>query len=178
VAPAVAQVEAVALQSGLSLAHQFYVQLVSAFIDGIQTPEASLFLSLLREQVDPIAPGRDQSSAWQATLDALHWAVLATLSDPDHRNRAMLLYFDAKQLLTESAVRRLAQRESRLKHHYMLSHTIGRSLNAAENFKQLADTIFRELPRLNIQACYVCIFEVDKPLAGPRLQSFGFNRQP
>jgi len=39
------------------------------------------------------------------------------------------------------------------------------------------DVIFHEFPRLNIQACYVCIFEGDKVTAAPRLQCFGFNRQ-
>jgi signal transduction histidine kinase/DNA-binding LacI/PurR family transcriptional regulator/DNA-binding response OmpR family regulator len=79
--------------------------------------------------------------------------------------------------LAEAEVRRLALSESRLKHHYTASHAIERSLNATENFQQLADVIARDLPRLNINSCYVCIFENDQPLANPRLLAFGYNRE-
>ncbi len=174
--PAVAQVEAAAQQSGLRLSHEFYVALVSAFIEGVQSPQAESFLSLLREQVDLLAPGRDQSSAWQATIAVLHWAVIATLADADQRI-APRFFFRRQAACDRKRAAPSCPTESRLKRHYMISHAIGRLVNEAENFGELADVIFREFPRLDIQACYVCIYEGNKADATLRLQCFGFNRQ-
>jgi signal transduction histidine kinase/CheY-like chemotaxis protein len=131
----------------------------------------------LRQQVGQLAPAREQSAAWQAALAALYWGAVATIAEPEQRYRAEILYSDAKQVLAETEVRRLAQRENRLKKEYTISRSIEHKLSEMENFEELAAVIVDELPRLSIQACYVCIFEYDDPFANPRLQTFGYNRQ-
>ncbi len=74
----------------------------------------------------------ERSDPWQAILSALYWGVLATLSEPEKRHRAEVLFSEAKQLVVEAEVRRLTQRGSRLKNHYTVSHAIERLLSEPE----------------------------------------------
>ena len=171
------QVAAAAAQAGLPLSREDNAQLVSAFVENVQGMNPTSFLSLLRQQVEQLTSTREQSAAWHATLAALVRGVILTLTEPEKRNFAEVLYADAKQLVAQAEIRRLAQRESLLKNHYTISHAIERAVNATVDFDELAEVIASELPRLAIQSCYICIFENEEYFAISRLQVFGYNRQ-
>ena len=173
----VAQAEDIAAQSGLHLSHDAHVQLVTAFVDSVQNVHSTRFLEVLREQFQRFSPAGEHIHIWQAAVSTWQRGALSAITDPGQRYRVEALLHDAKQLLTEAEVRRLAQRESRLKNHYTVSHDIERSLTTTKNLEELADVVIRETPRLHIQACYICLFQRDEQLSRPRLQVFGYNRE-
>ena len=164
-------------QVGLYLSHDAHVRLVAAFIDSLQNVSSTRFLAVLREQVQHYSLAGEHIHVWQAAIAALRGSALAAVTDAGQRYRAEALFHDAKQLLVEAEVHRLAQRESRLKSHYTVSHDIERSLITTKNLEELADVIIREAPRLHMRACYICLFQCDEQDSAPKLQVFGYNRE-
>ena len=173
----VAEVEAVSAQCGLHLPHEVHVQLVAAFAASLQDAHSARFLEVLGEQFKRFSPTGEHIHVWQATIEAWQESALMSITDPARRYRAETLIHDAKQLLVEAEVRRLAQRESRLKSHYTVSHDIEQALITTKDLDGLADVILREVPRLQIQACYVCLVSHNGRSAPSRLQVFGYNRE-
>lgn len=164
----------IAAQSGLRLPDEACTELATAFVDSMARDQPTPFVTRLRMETTHAAPGRGSIDTWEAIVTALCRALAA--ANPEVRVRSEAVCHAARQMLSDTKVRYLTQQERALRQHYALSHAMSRSLAAVEDFDHLARTIVRYAPRLDVQACYVCLWEQPDQAASARLQIFGYNR--
>lgn len=116
------------------------------------------FLERLGQALDA-APALDTHMAvWQNAVSALRRCALPHLDTPD-RQRAEDLFSQARVLIGEAAQRAQAYRQLQAERQNEILREIGQALITVFDTEALADTLARELPRLDIRSCYLALYE-------------------
>lgn len=144
---------------GRSLAADWHVRLLDAFMAELEGKSPGAFLSALEDGLRQVTQKGSDGSVWQDVMSALRRQMLPCLSELAEKARAEELWQQAR-LLIASVVERL-QAQQRLEAERwvrILSETNERVITTFD-VVSLANALADQLPRLGIQSCYLSLYE-------------------
>lgn len=144
---------------GRSLAADWHVRLLDAFMLELEGKPSGSFLSALEDGLRQVTQKGSDGSVWQDVVSALRRQMLPCFSDLAEKARAEELWQQAR-LLIASVVERL-QAQQRLEAERwvrILSETNERVITTFD-VVSLANALADQLPRLGIQSCYLSLYE-------------------
>jgi PAS domain S-box-containing protein len=119
-----------------------------------------VFLSTLEKNLDRVAKAGGNLAAWQGVLSTLRRHVLPGLSnDRSALSHVENLLLQAWILAGEAAQQASAQRALRVRRQRELLGQMDQALMTLTGMPELADLLARELPRLEIPACHLSLYE-------------------
>ncbi len=141
-------------------------QLLDAFVDAVhpstkvEGSASGAFLSTLNGVLRQVMAAGGKVSAWQGAISALHhhtWPHL--LQEKELLHRAEDMWQQARVMIGETAERAQAYRQLRAEQQAATLRKVDQSLITIFDVAELMNVIEKELPGLDIQSCYLSLYE-------------------
>ena len=146
-------------------------RLVEAFFIDLYDAHASGFLRVLNEYLsDNDIIAQHGHEIWQRVLLALRRAISPGLIDPNSWRRAEDLWHQAQVLIGEKIALLHAHLMLQAEHQLTTLRQVGEALAMTHDLPGLLNVLYAELPRWNISACFLSLYEDPKcPAAWAKL---------
>jgi PAS domain S-box-containing protein len=143
-------------------------QVLDAFLDELQGVSPGRFLAVLQEVLQQVSFAERDVEIWQNIISALRYQIMSYLPEEALRVYVENLCQQARVVIGQTARRvqefkrlQSAQQEQTLRE-------IGARLITTFEVEALMDILAEELPRLDILACYLALYEDPQPYAYPQ----------
>jgi signal transduction histidine kinase/CheY-like chemotaxis protein len=146
-------------------------QLTDAFLADLDNATPGQFLPLLEGILGRAMAAQLRVIAWQGVLSAMRRAIRPHLRDDARARRAEDLWQQARTLLGDFAVRDQGHRRLLESEQIQVFNSITRTLMTTFDVDGLMDVLAQELPKLDIPACYLFLYEYpDEPTLWARMR--------
>lgn len=138
-------------------------ELWAAFAHDLQGAETARFIATLQKLTQlPATTGIDPA-AWQGVVSAHRRHTHPLLCDVEVIQRAENLWQRGRVFLAETALNLETQRQFRDSQMHSILLSVGESLITTFDLAGLMNAVVRELPRLQIPACYIALYASKDP---------------
>lgn len=142
-------------------------RLVEVLLIDLKDTQSNCFLMVLSEYLsDSDILAQHGHEIWQRVLMALRRAILPGCIDPESWRRAEDLWHQAQILIGEKIGLFHAQLMLHAEHQLVTLRQVGEVLAMTHDMPGLLNVLSAELPRLNISACFLSLYDDPKHPAG------------
>jgi len=138
-------------------------KILDALILALEQENPTPFLTALRSALRGVALTPQSASAWQNVMSALQRHVTRTTQS----YRALMLLGQARTLLSEASIRMQAAQQLQAEEQARRLRVVSADLINTFDVTQLVDVLARELPKMDIPACYLVLYENPQPYLFP-----------
>jgi DNA-binding LacI/PurR family transcriptional regulator/putative methionine-R-sulfoxide reductase with GAF domain len=144
--------------------------LLDAFVAEVAARSPGSFLSALTNGLQQEAAQGGSVAAWQGVVSVLRRQMLPYLDTCDALSRADGLWQQARVFIGEMAEQDYMRRVLETQNRAETLWTVGQALITSSGVEELAESLARDLPRLQIPSCYLSLYEDPKsPASWSRL---------
>jgi signal transduction histidine kinase/DNA-binding LacI/PurR family transcriptional regulator/AraC-like DNA-binding protein len=145
-------------------------QLADSFMQDLTSDSSHGFLALLEEDLQAVSAAGGDVDAWHAVLSSLRRRTYPSLAGTRQLVRAENLWQQGRVLVGDYTERKQGRDKHDAAEQVERLSDITHSLITTFDVDGLMETLAAELPRLNISACYLSLYEdPQQPALGARL---------
>jgi DNA-binding LacI/PurR family transcriptional regulator/signal transduction histidine kinase len=141
------------------LAVDWTQRLFEAFVVEVVEDRSGVFLAILADLILLSQSADDDGSVWHNILSALRAVLLPMLTETGRAAQAENLWQQARTLIGESARLRQARLRVQTEQRAAILREISEAMVTSFYLADVLDVIAWELPRLNVSACYLSLFD-------------------
>ncbi len=134
------------------------IELLNNYLSEIESCPTGDFLKTLDELIDRTIAEDSEIGIWQNAVSSLRHYALRRFSDENILAQVEDLCGQARVLISEKLQSAEHHQKILRESQYLELREVTRALFTALDFNELADTLYRGLPRLGIKGCYISLY--------------------
>lgn len=164
------------LTGGLPPANRWAGQILNGFVSELDQGTQGTFLSALEETLNQVVSGGGRVKEWQRAISILRRRLFPYLSGTDQRHQATNLLHQARVMVGEVSWRNQSWKRLQANEQARQLRLLGARLATCLELDQLCDVLLLELPKLNIQGCFLSLYDNPKFPEGRAKLVLGYDR--
>jgi signal transduction histidine kinase/AraC-like DNA-binding protein len=134
-------------------------QIFNGFINELDLSIPGTFLSALEGTLNQVIAGGGRVKEWQRAISVLQSRILPYVHDAQLRKKANDLLHQARVMVGEVSWRNQSWKRIQAADQARQLRLVGARLTTCLELGQLREVLLYELPQVNVQGCFLCLYE-------------------